>query len=117
MFGSLRDVLKGLLGDASASLNVFGFEDPRNADLLGSRGLFIDRTVGFDLGYADVIVIQAPSDRQDRLAALTREYERGIAAYARHVGGISSVASFNERMASVLNLGPDVSRARGPWRG
>lgn len=130
VFSVFRDVVKGLLGDASAELNIYGVKGqtgadrlvnalqgaqaPRMSELISPGEIFIDLKIGVDLGYADVIVIQSPTDLQDRLETLTREYEEAVAAYERDVDAIADVDEFNARMTSLLRL-EDASHSR--WAG
>lgn len=130
VFSVFRDVVKGLLGDASAELNVYAVKDqegadrlvgalraaqpPRMSELISAGEVFIDLKIGVDLGYADVIVIQSPTNLQKRLETLAREYEEAIEAYERDVDAIRGVDEFNARMASLLRL-EDASQSR--WAG
>jgi hypothetical protein len=132
VFSVFRDVVKGLLGDASAELNIYAVKDqtgadrlvgalqstqpPQMSELISAGEIFIDLKIGVDLGYADVIVIQSPSNLEDRLETLTREYEEAIRAYDSDVETITTVDEFNARMASLLRL-EDASNSRWPeWR-
>lgn len=129
VFSVFRDVLKALLSDASAELNLYaltpkyeqvvktvdalqGAEAPRLPSVLRSGEMLIDVSIGVDEGYEDVIVIQSPTDLGSELAPLLQEYEAAIAAYERDVEEISSVNEFNDRIGKMLNLGVEADSAR-----
>ncbi len=129
VFTIFRDVLKALLSDASAELNLYALtpeharamkvadalqagERPHLPSVLESGEMLIDLSIGVDMGYEDVIVIQSPNDLNERLEALTHEYLIAIAAYEQDVENISSVDDFNERIGKLLNLGDEATLAR-----
>jgi hypothetical protein len=122
-------VLKGLLSDASAELNLYaltpkhqevvktvdalqGAEAPRLPSVFRSGEMLIDLSIGVDQGYEDVIVIRSPTDLGDRLPPLVQEYEAAIADYDRDVEKLSVVNEFNDRIAAMLNLGDEANLAR-----
>jgi hypothetical protein len=129
VFEVFRDVLKALLSDARAELNLYaltpkhkevvktvealrGADAPRLPSMLTDGEMLIDLSIGVDEGYADVIVIQSPTDLSAELDALVQEYEAAIAAYEHDVETISDVNEFNARISTMLNLGDEAELAR-----
>ncbi len=90
---SLQAVMKAMLGDPSGELNIFALDDrdaqplatalsgsrpPRVSELLEGSELFVDLHIGVDMEYADVLVIQSPSDISAKLLDLARDYAEEI---------------------------------------
>jgi hypothetical protein len=97
---------RATLGDASAEVCVFAVSDDRRdelvdalrgrrppnlSELLGDGDLFIDLTIGVDLGYYDSLIVYSRADIAERLNRLAGEYEAAIAAYEAHVPNITTV--------------------------
>jgi hypothetical protein len=142
VFEVFKQVVRGLLGDATGQLNVYAVTAepqpttaalmaalrapmpvelsvrgealaaalrapgaPVMAEVLAPEEMFVDLTIGVDLGYADVIVVQAPAEIDDVLVPLAREYEAAIEAYEAEVDEIGDVFEFTERLGRLLALG------------
>jgi hypothetical protein len=105
-YADLVDVTRATLGDASAEVSVFALAEdrlddlvealrapgrPRLTDLLGRGDLFVDLTIGVDLGYADSLLVYAQDDITAQVEALAHEYERSIEAYEARVPGVTTV--------------------------
>jgi hypothetical protein len=127
VFEVLRDVVKALLADASAELNIYALEQwnattvvkalrtkdpPRLDDVLGRNEMFIDLLVGVDEGYRDVLVVQSKRDLAHEIHSLTREYEEAITRYEERVDDIAGNEQFFENMRELLNLGVDGELSR-----
>lgn len=98
-------LLQATLLDASAEVIVFGVEPdpdrltalarslcgttrPSLAAVLRPGDVFIDLTVGADLGYYDSITIASHADLTARLHQLAADYDQRIAGYEAKVGGL-----------------------------
>jgi hypothetical protein len=129
VFESLRDVVKALLADASAELNIYALEQwnatkvvkalrtkdpPRLDDVLGRDEMLIDLVVGVDEG-CDVLVVQSKRDLAHEIHFLTREYEEAIARYEDRVDDIADHEQFREHISELLNLGADGELSRFGW--
>ncbi len=82
---ALTNVYTGLLGDASAELNLFALQEdlrvgperllealsqrepPRLADALGPDDRFVDLVRGVDMGYSSALLIQSRADLSEKL--------------------------------------------------
>ncbi|MGX6447392.1 hypothetical protein ACVU7I_04905 [Patulibacter sp. S7RM1-6] len=105
-YADLVGVTRATLGDASAEVSVFavaddrlgalvdalrGPERPDLADLLGADDLFVDLTIGVDLGYHDSVIVHSRGDITERLTRLAREYEAAVTRYESRVPGTTTV--------------------------
>ena len=127
VFSTFRDLVRGLLSDATAEMNLYalkkwnapdvvqalsGKEPPRVQDLLRAGELFIDLVIGVDAGYSDVIVVHSHDDLAGKLFPLSREYEAAIESYEREVEGIATVEEFLSRIETLLDLGDEAEVSR-----
>jgi hypothetical protein len=105
-YDDLVGVTRATLGDASAEISLFalagGLRDDlvdalraRNApdleDLLAEGDLFVDLTIGVDIGNYDSLIVYSRGDISERLGQLTQEYEAAIDAYESRVPAVSTV--------------------------
>lgn len=105
-YDDLVAVTRATLGDASAEVSVFalaedrrdhlveglrGRRPPELADLLTDGDIFIDLTIGVDMGYLDSLIVYSRDDLSDRLDHLAREYEAAIEAYEGRVPEVTTV--------------------------
>lgn len=94
------------LGDAWASVNMFaaaphraqavldtlaGRRPPSFDRLLSGDDLFVDLTIGIDLGHYDSLTIYIRQDIGSEIAALAAEYEAAVSAYEHRVPDVTTV--------------------------
>jgi hypothetical protein len=118
-FGNLRDVMKGLSGDATEELNLFALAQgpdrllaalghptpPSLADALGPTDIFVDLVIAEDREYADVLLIQSHSDLSAKLDPLVAEYNAAIEDSEQ--GRDPDMKDFLKRMETLLNPDED----------
>jgi hypothetical protein len=109
----LVGLTRAALGDASAEVSVFAVADDRQdalvdalwapeapelSDLLGDGDLFVDLTLGVDLGYYDSLIVPSRDDITERLAHLAAEREAAIAAYEARVPRTTTVQALSAEL-------------------
>lgn len=118
----LVGLLQATLLDASAEVIIFGVEPgpdrltalarslsgpirPSLAAVLRSGDVFIDLTVGVDLGYYDSIMIASHADLTARLRHLADDYDQRIADYEAMVVGLPGIPAFIAAMPGLTGIG------------
>ena len=118
----LVGMLQATLLDASAEVVIFGVEPgpdrltaltrslsgatrPSLAAVLQSGDVFIDLTVGVDLGYGDSLTIASHADLTARLRHLADDYDQRIADYEAKISGRSSIQAFLAAMQDLTGMG------------
>lgn len=117
-FRELVTLMHATLGDASAEVTFFAlaqdarFEDlrahmdhlrpPALATLLGPGDLFIDLTIGVDLGHYDSLLIVSTDDLGDRLDRLAERCERAVALYESRVDRTRTVEAMLDELAALV---------------
>lgn len=127
MFGiteprDLVGLLQATLLDASAEVAIFGVEPgpdrltalarslseasrPSLADVLRPGDVFIDLTVGVDLGYYDSITVASRADLTAPLRHLADDYDRRIADYEARAGALPDIPAFLAAMSALTGIG------------
>ena len=126
VFSMLREVFRGLLGDATAAMNVYAFDrgnveravaalsseqQPELRDVLNEGDLMIHLGVGIDWP-ANVIVVHTLSAIDSQLEALREEYQASMERFEASVPEITSHAEWEERVEEMLGLGDDGQLSR-----
>jgi hypothetical protein len=118
----LVELLRAIVFDASAEVVIFGVEPgpdrlttltrslsgttrPSLAAVLRPKDVFIDLTVGVDLGYSDSITIASYSDLTVRLRHLADDYDQRIADYEAKIGGLLGIPAFLAAMQDLTGMG------------
>ena len=118
----LVGLLRATLLDASAEVVIFGVEPgpdrltaltrslsgaarPSLAAVLQSEDVFVDLTVGVDLGYCDSITIASRADLTARLRHLADDYHQRIADYEAKVGCLPGTPAFLAAMQTLTGMG------------
>ena len=96
----LVTLLQSVLGDASGEISLFGTSErrahlitdwlrgespPEMETLLDSDELFIDLSIGVDIGYNDSIFIASKAPIESRLQPIVEEVERDILDYEKRI--------------------------------
>lgn len=117
----LVGLLQATLLDASAEVIIFGVEPcpdrltalarslsgatrPSLAAVLQPEDVFIDLTVGVDLGYYDSITIASHADLTARLHHLADDYDQRIADYEAKVSGLPGISEFLAAMRDLTGI-------------
>lgn len=117
----LVGLMRVTLTDASAEVIVFGVEPgldrvtalarslsgattPSLAAVLRSGDVFIDLTIGVDLGYYDSITVASHADLTARLRHLADDYDQRIANYEAKVGGLQDIPAFLAAMPDLTGI-------------
>ncbi|MFG2722749.1 hypothetical protein ACGFW5_31295 [Streptomyces sp. NPDC048416] len=120
----LVGLLHAVLVDASAEITVFAVEPgqdrhtdlvgalrgakrPDLADVIAGRELFVDLTIGSDVGNHDSIMVASHADVGPRLAGLASDYRRRVTAYEDRADSLSDTAAFLRAMPSLTGVGLD----------
>ncbi|WP_328491741.1 hypothetical protein OHS59_02605 [Streptomyces sp. NBC_00414] len=116
--------LHAVLCDASAEISVFavapgperftrlasalrGPTRPTPAEVLGDDGVFVDLTIGCDLGYYDSLIVASPVGLMPRLADLTADHGRRIEAYEEGLNELTDVPDFLRAMRRLSGVSLD----------
>jgi hypothetical protein len=108
----LSALTKTILLDSSGDLNVFGVAGSRSrlvralrgehrptvSSVLGPEDVFVDLTIGCDLGTCDSLLVIAPGDRRREWAAIIATYRRRIAEYE---AAVESFRTFDDLFAAL----------------
>lgn len=99
-------VTRATLGDAPAEVSVFAVAEERQEShvaalcaseppdlegMLGDGDVFVDLTIGVDLGYTDSLIVWSRDDLSERLARLAEEFEAAATAYESRVPRTTTV--------------------------
>lgn len=118
----LAGLLQATMLDASAEVLIFGVEPgpdrltalarslsgatrPSLAAILRPGDVFIDLTVGVDLGYYDSITIASHADLTARLHHLAGDYDQRIAGYEAKADGLPGMPAFLAAMQDLTGIG------------
>lgn len=79
-----RDLVSSLSGSARPSL----------PSVIRDAEVFVDLTIGSDLGYYDAITVASHADLQPRIVALANDFARRIEAYESRLDSLSDMEAF-----------------------
>ena len=81
-----------------------GPEAPHMSALLSPGELYVDLTIGVDLGYDDVIVVQSVDEIEDRLGPLLDEYAKAVEDYEAEIDGLVTVEQVLVSLARLVGV-------------
>jgi hypothetical protein len=88
------DLVASLCGSARPSLS----------SVLREKDVFVDLTIGSDVGYYDAITVASPTDLQLRIDALAIDYAERIEAYENSLGDLSDMTMFLRALRQLAGL-------------
>lgn len=118
--------LRALLLDASSEITVFAvspgaerFERlttalrgpvrPTLGDVLGDDGIFVDLTIGSDLGYSDSVTVASRTDMRSALTDLAADCTKHVESYEHQVDELRSIPDFLRVMPALAGVDLDAS--------
>ncbi|MGW9211791.1 hypothetical protein ACWGR4_33070 [Embleya sp. NPDC055664] len=122
----LVSALHAVLLDASSEITVFAvtpgaerFERltaalrgpvrPVLADVLGDDGIFVDLTIGSDVGNHDSIIVASQTDPLDRLTGLAADSTKRVESYEQRLDELRNVPDFLRAMPTLAGVTLDAS--------
>jgi hypothetical protein len=130
-FAVLEAVVRGLLPDGQAELNLYalarqkstdrlvaflqGPDEPDLRECLQGRELFIHLAMNVDAPRRDVIIVHARSDVRNRLQRLTAEYIKAMRAYEADVQTLATHDEWDARVEKMLNIDKDEPSRWAGW--
>ncbi|GAA3475706.1 hypothetical protein GCM10018966_002320 [Streptomyces yanii] len=80
---------------------------PTLTEVLGGDGVFVDLTIGSDLGNYDSVIVASTAGFLPRLADLTADYARRIEAYEQRLDELRDVPDFLRAMHKLAGVDLD----------
>ncbi|MFB7244304.1 hypothetical protein CW362_24235 [Streptomyces populi] len=122
----LVSVLHAVIFDASSEITVFavppgagrlerltaalrGPVRPTLGDVLGDDGIFLDLTIGSDLGNYDSVVVASRSDLLSPLTDLAADCARRVESYEQRLDELRGVSDFLRAMPELAGVDLDAS--------
>ncbi|MCX5248925.1 hypothetical protein OG895_27515 [Streptomyces sp. NBC_00201] len=119
-------LLRAVLLDATAEISLFGVAPgaDRQTDLVASlcdsarpslpsvlrdEDVFVDLTIGSDVGYYDAITVASPTDLQLRIDALAIDYATRIEAYQNSLDDLSDMTAFLRAIRELAGITLDAA--------
>lgn len=116
--------LHAVIFDASSEISIFavepapvrferlagalrGLPQPDLAGVLGDEGIFVDLTIGSDVGNFDSITVASRVDLRPRIDELTSDYVRRIETYEAGVEELPDVEAFLQAMHALVGVSPN----------
>ncbi|WP_097990566.1 hypothetical protein [Streptomyces sp. f51] len=110
-----------MIFDASSEITVFavapgperlqrlvsalsGPTPPTLADVLEEEGVFVDLTIGSDMGYYDSITVASHADLRHRVDDLVADAARRISAYELRLDDLATVPDFLRAMPELAGV-------------
>lgn len=113
-------IQKPSLIEASSETNYFGIEDnkriprlkrslksffrPKLENILGVKDIFINISVGLDIGYPDSVIIKTKQDISSHLHALANEFYLSTKQYEIRMSEIYKMSDFTKAIGELVNL-------------
>lgn len=119
-FDEFIGIQKPSLIDDRSETNYFGIEDqrriaklkrglksvfrPKLENLLDTKDIFINISVGLDKGYLDSVLIKTKQDISARLEALADEFYLASQQYEMRMSEVYAMSDFTKAIGDLLNL-------------
>lgn len=117
VFKDLVELARATTGDASAEITLIASQTTRSSlgeQLRGSKpsldkvltpgDVFVDITIGVDLGYYDSIIVKSRDRLKERIEQLAREYEEAIMAYEQSIPAPDDLTAFRSAMNTLAGV-------------